>query len=85
MNAISAWWEYRLSNSSYRLWNLPFMPVVPYPLRAARLSLDLNLLGCWWFPRVRVFPTLTEQAKAEGSTIWYARWLFFQVSYSRFL
>lgn len=70
---------------SNRLWNIPFMPVIPYPLRAARLSLDINVFGCWWVPRFHSFPTLTEQAKRDGSTIWYARWLIFQISYARFL
>ncbi len=71
--------------SHYRLWNLPFMPVVPYPLRAAKISIDINPFGCWWKPQFMRWPTLTERAKVEGGTIWYARWLWFQISYCRWM
>ena len=78
-------WEYRRDTSCYRLWNLPFMPTVSYPLRAAKISIDLNFLGCWWKPSFTYRDTMSEHAKAEGEPIWWARWLFFQISYSRFL
>lgn len=82
---IAAAWEYRISNRMYRLWGLPFMPVVPYPARATKLTLDLNLTGCWWRPTFTHRKTLSEAARRDGETIWWARWLWFQVSYSRFL
>ena len=55
---------------------------VSYPLRAAKLSLDLTLFP-WWKPRLRINRNLTEEAKENGVMIWYARWLWFQISYSR--
>ena len=59
--------------------------IIPYPLRAARLSLDWGPFCWWWLPRVRWNGGLTEAAKADGATIWHARWLCWQVSYSRWL
>lgn len=58
---------------------------LPYPLRAVKLSLDLNLFGFWWKPDWHYRQGLTEAAKADGATIWWARWLWFQVSYSRWV
>ncbi len=55
----------------------------PYPLRAARFSIDLNPFGFWLKPQFRWFRRLTEEAKADGSTIWYFRWAWVQVSFSR--
>lgn len=81
---IKGSWEYRMVTRRYRLWRLPFMPTVPYPLRAMKISLDINPTGCWWKPSFTK-RNLTERAKAEGEMIWWARWLWFQVSYSRFL
>lgn len=69
--------------NAYRLWGLPFMPVVSYPLRAAKISIDINPFGFWWKPVFQRFPTMTEAAKVEGCTIWYARWAWFQISYAR--
>ena len=57
---------------------------IPYPLRAAKLTLDINVFGVWWKPDWH-YRELTESAKAAGETIWYVRWLWFQVSYSRWL
>ena len=81
---IKANWEWRCSNRRNRLWNLPFLPVIRYPLRAMKISVDINPTGCWWRPSFTK-RDLTERAKAEGETIWWARWLWFQISYSRFL
>lgn len=57
---------------------------IPYPLRATRITLDLNPFGFWlvpdWHRR-----DLTEFAKSQGETIWWFRWLWFQISYSRWL
>lgn len=61
--------------------------LIPYPLRAARLNLSLkfNLLDPWLLPQFTWKRNLTEQAKKDGETIWWARWLYFQVSYSRWV
>ena len=58
---------------------------IPYPLRAAKisLSLKLNLFDPWWLPDFTWKRDLTEQAKKDGRTIWWVRWLYFQISYSR--
>jgi hypothetical protein len=72
-------------DSRYKLWGLPFMPVVPYPLRAAKISLDINPFSIWWKPSFTRRTTLTEAAKCSGETIWWARWLWFQISYSRWV
>lgn len=58
---------------------------IPYPLRAVKLSLDLNIFGFWWKPDWHYRKGLTEAAKADGATIWWVRWLWFQVSYSRWV
>lgn len=84
ISELRAWWEYRRSNRCYRLWNLTIMPTVPYPARSMSIHLTINPTGCWWKPSF-TRRHLTEQAKAEGETVWWARWLFFQISYSRFL
>jgi hypothetical protein len=58
--------------------------MIPYPLRATRLSLELNPFGFWFVPRFKRF-ILTETSKENGETIWYARWAWFQISYGRWL
>jgi len=58
---------------------------IPYPLRAAKLSLDLNIFGVWWKPDWHYCKELTESAKANGEPIWWVRWLWFQLSYSRWV
>lgn len=63
---------------------IPFAPVIPYPLRAAKIGLDVNLFGFWWKPSFFKFDR-SERQKAEGDIQWYARWLWFQISYSRWL
>lgn len=56
----------------------------PYPLRAAKLSIDLTLFP-WWKPRFKYNKGLSESAKCNGAIIWYARWLWVQVSFSRWV
>lgn len=58
---------------------------IPYPLRATRIRLDLAPFAFWWRPMFRHRRHLTEAARADGETIWWARWLWFQVSYSRWV
>lgn len=54
---------------------------VPYPARAARLSISLTVFP-WWKPAYHK-RHLTEQEKEDGEVIWWARWMWVQVSYSR--
>lgn len=61
------------------------MRLIPYPLSAARISLDFGPFCFWWKPTFTWRRNLSERAKADGETIWWARWLFFQISYARFL
>ncbi len=58
---------------------------LPYPLRATRISLDLNPFGFWLKPKFMWKKDLTEHAKENGATIWWARWAWFQISYSRWV
>lgn len=85
LSNIRGKWEYRRATAYSRLWGCPLLPVIPYPARAAKITLDINPLGFWWKPGFTHRRTLTERAKADGETIWWARWLWFQVSYGRFL
>jgi hypothetical protein len=56
---------------------------IPYPLRATRISLDFNPFGFWLWPSYGDRRDMTEAAKADGQTIWWIRWLWFQISYGR--
>ena len=58
---------------------------IPYPLRAAKISIDFNPFGFWLKPSFTYRQDLTEQARRDGNAIWWARWLWFQISYSRWL
>lgn len=57
----------------------------PYPLRATKLSLSITPFGFWLKPSFTYRRNLTEFAKEQGETIWWARWAWFQISYSRWL
>jgi hypothetical protein len=56
---------------------------IPYPLRATRIALELNPFGFWLVPAFSWRHDLTEIAKADGACIWWLRWAWFQISYSR--
>ena len=43
--------------------------IIPYPLRATKLSLDFNPFHFWWKPSFTHRKKLTESAKANGETI----------------
>jgi hypothetical protein len=58
--------------------------LIPYPLRAAKLSLEIAPFSFWLWPSMRV-RKLSESAKESGDRIWWFRWMWFQVSYSRWL
>jgi len=63
----------------YRKWQ------VPYPLRAMRFDVSFGPFTFWWKPYFFHRKSLTEQARVDGAIIWYAHWLFFRISYSRWL
>lgn len=56
---------------------------IPYPLRATRIAIELNPFGFWWKPQFTYRSELTEAAKSDGQNIWWARWLWFQISFGR--
>ena len=59
--------------------------VIPYPLRAAKISIDFQPFGFWLKPSFTHRKDLPERAKANGETIWWARWAWFQISFSRWV
>lgn len=61
---------------------------IPYPLRAFKLSLafhPFSVFGGTLFSYHNKSKTLSEQAKADGSTIWWLRIGPFTLSYGRLL
>lgn len=67
------------------LWRFLHRPWLPYPLRAARIAIELHPFGFWLVPSWHYRSQLSESARMDGETIWWARWLWFQVSYSRWV
>lgn len=59
------------------------MKLIPYPLRAFKISIDICPFTFWW-PKYYNFK-LSEKAKCEANTLWYIRFACFQISYSRLL
>jgi hypothetical protein len=57
---------------------------IPYPLRAASISIRIAPFG-FWKPSFTHRKRLTEAARANGETIWWARFAWFQISYARML
>jgi hypothetical protein len=55
----------------------------PYPLRAMRISLELMPFGIWLKPQFVYRRHLGEQTLQSGERLWWFRWLWLQVSYSR--
>lgn len=60
------------------------MTLIPYPLRAAKVAVEFAPFS-WWLKPQWQKRSLTEPAKEAGETIWYARWLCVQISYSRWV
>lgn len=58
---------------------------IPYPLRAAKISIEIAPFGFWWKPKFYRWKTITEKQKRNGDAIWWARWAWFQISYSRWV
>jgi hypothetical protein len=62
----------------------PIVRRIPYPLRSACISFDVAPFT-FWKPSFTHCKNLTEKARANGETIWWARFAWFQISYSRML
>lgn len=62
----------------------PIVRRIPYPLRAARISLTF-VPFTFWMPSWTHRKWLTEKARSNGETIWWARFAWFQISYERSL
>jgi hypothetical protein len=60
------------------------MKVIPYPMSAMRISFSICPFTFWWKPSFTK-KDLTEFAREQGATLWWARWLWFQISYDRML
>lgn len=67
------------------LWGIRNRPWIPYSLRCIRLSIDIQPFGFWLKPQWTHRKNLSEFAREQGETIWWARWAWFQISYSRWL
>lgn len=63
---------------------LGFSRYFPYPLRAARITIDISPFS-FWRPTWDYRKDLTENQKANGHNIWQFRIAFFQVSYGRWI
>jgi hypothetical protein len=57
-----------------------------YPLNAIRLDISFMFdpFNLWWKPRF-VKRNITEFQKEQGEDIWWARWLFLQITYKRWV
>jgi hypothetical protein len=62
-----------------------FKNPIPYPLRAMRISISIKPFGFWFIPRFVHRNKMSEFHRQQGETIWWARWAWFQISYSRWL
>jgi hypothetical protein len=58
---------------------------IPYPLRAAKISIDIMPFGFWWKPTFYRRKDMSEARKENGDAFWWARWAWFQISYSRWV
>ena len=57
------------------------MKLIPYPIRAASLALRFHPFA--WGLHAAYKRNLSEQARADGCTIWWVRFACFTLSYSR--
>lgn len=57
---------------------------VPYPLRSASVSLTF-VPFTFWRPSFTHRKSLTEEARSNGEAIWWVRFGWVQISYSRML
>jgi len=56
---------------------------IPYPLRAAKISIAFTLWP-WIKPSFRK-SHISESSRVDGDVIWYFRWMWVQISYSRWV
>lgn len=56
--------------------------IIPYPLSSASLSIRIAPFT-FWRPSFTHRKWLTEAARADGETIWWARFACIQISYAR--
>lgn len=59
--------------------------LIPYPLRAACISISFKPFGFWWKPEFRHIKKMPERFREDGMTIWWVRWAWFQISYRRWV
>lgn len=59
--------------------------IIPYPLRSAKISIDIMPFGFWWKPTFYRREEMSEKRKRNGDALWWARWAWFQISYSRWV
>lgn len=70
---------------SYLIWRFKNLDkIIPYPLRAARICLVFSPF-CFWFKPVFVNLNPNERCRKDGDQIWRFRWLWFELSYNRWL
>lgn len=62
----------------------PIVRRIPYPLRSISISLTF-VPFTFWRPSFTHRKTMAEAYRANGETIWWARFAWFQISYSRML
>ena len=62
----------------------PIQRRIPYPLRSFSISLRFVPFTFWW-PSFTHRRGLSEAARRDGETIWWARFAWFQISYARML
>lgn len=58
---------------------------VPYPLRAARIAIEISPFAWSLKPEIHVLKCASEYEKSEGVVIWSVRYLFFGLSYRRWV
>jgi hypothetical protein len=59
--------------------------LVRYPLSAAKISIDIMPFGFWLKPEFTHRKDMPEYIREGGAVIWWARWAWFQISYSRWV
>ena len=59
--------------------------LIPYPLRAACITVEINPFGFWWKPDFQHRKDMPEYIRVGGAKIWWARWAWFQISYRRWV
>lgn len=66
-------------------WMGPVQRRIPYPLRAFKISIDINPFGPWWKPELVDRRCMSEDRKRAGESQLWIRWLWIQISFSRWV